>query len=174
MTASVDPTPQQRLEDSRQVIVNYMRRDSGDDHNDGDDGYDGGGGVTATAAGTAQGLAGGGSSGSGPVGNAVWKTLKRATLAWWRHHPAHMAMDVAVGVAKPVLDKYATEKPLQLLGAAAAVGAATVLVRPWRLMSITGLLLATLKSSGLSAALLSLIAPQLDVTKRNKDITKTG
>lgn len=171
MTASVDATPQQRLEDSRQVIVNYMRRDRGDDHNEGDDG---GGGVSATAAGTAQGLAGGGSSGSGPAGNAVWKTLKRATLAWWRHHPAHMAMDVAVGVAKPVLNKYATEKPFQLLGAAAAIGAAAVLVRPWRLMSITGLLLATLKSSGLSAALLSLITPQLDVTKRSKDITKTG
>ena len=186
MTASLDPTPQQRLADSRLAIVNYMRRDSGDDDGDGGDADsgdgNGGDGASAAAAGSAHGLAGGGTSRSGSgsgsgsraAGYAVWKTLKRATLTWWRHHPAHMALDVAVGVSKPVLYKYAEEKPLQLLAAAAAVGAAAVLVRPWRLMSITGLLLATLKSSGLSSTLLSLITPQRESSKPSKDVKKTG
>lgn len=184
MTASLDPTPQQRLVDSRLAIVNYMRRDSGDDDGDGGDADsgdgNGGDGASAAAAGSAHGLAGGGTSRSGSgsgsraAGYAVWKTLKRATLTWWRHHPAHMALDVAVGVSKPVLYKYAEEKPLQLLAAAAAVGAAAVLVRPWRLMSITGLLLATLKSPGLSSTLLSLITPQRESSKPSKDVKKTG
>lgn len=184
MTASLDPTPQQRLADSRLAIVNYMRRDSGDDDGDGGDADssdgNGGDGASAAAAGSAHGLAGGGTSRSGSgsgsraAGYAVWKTLKRATLTWWRHHPAHMALDVAVGVSKPVLYKYAEEKPLQLLAAAAAVGATAVLVRPWRLMSITGLLLATLKSSGLSSTLLSLITPQRESSKPSKDVKKTG
>jgi hypothetical protein len=85
-----------------------------------------------------------------------------------------MAIDVAAGVAKPVLSKYADEQPIQLLGVAAALGAALVVVRPWRLMSLTGLLLATVKSSDLAPALLSLITTQHELTRRSEDISKTG
>lgn len=140
MTTADDATPEQRLASSRQAILSYMRR-QGDDSGLGE-------GTFGHAPNSA-----GGSSVTG-----VWKTLRRATLTWWRHHPAHLAIDVAVGMAKPVLGKYAHEKPLQLLGISAAVGAAAVLVRPWRLVSVTGLLLATVKSSGLTPALLSLIS----------------
>jgi hypothetical protein len=107
-------------------------------------------------------------------GGRVWAAVKRATRTWWRYHPAHMAVDVAVGVTQPVLDKYASEKPWQLVGTAAALGAAVVLVRPWRLVSLTGLLLATVKSSGLSSALLSLISAQRDFNNVPEDPTKTN
>lgn len=151
MTTPDNLTPQQRLANSRQAIVAYMNRDD-------------------------EGAASSGTSGQTPANGqtSVWKTLKRSALTWWRHHPAHLAIDVATGVAKPVLSKYADEKPIQLLGVAAALGAAVVLVRPWRLVSLTGLLLATVKSSDLTPALMSLITTQHELTNLSEDISKTG
>lgn len=151
MTTPDNLTPQQRLANSRQAIVVYMKRDD-------------------------EGMFTSSTSGQPSEGTpaSVWKTLKRSALTWWRHHPAHLAMDVATGVAKPVLSKYADEKPFQLLGMAVALGAAVVLVRPWRLVSMTGLLLATVKSPGLSPALLSLFTPQPEFTNPPEDISKSG
>lgn len=77
--------------------------------------------------------------------------LRYAFGTWWRHHPAHMVVELAT----PTLSQYARQKPLQFLGIAAAVGAALVLIRPWKLMSATGLLVALLKSSQLSSLVMS-------------------
>ncbi|MBG9388131.1 hypothetical protein [Caenimonas aquaedulcis] len=77
--------------------------------------------------------------------------LNRAAQTWWRHHPAHMALEVAT----PVLSSYARKHPAQFLGIAAAVGAVVVVARPWRLMSATGLVVALLKSSQLSNIVMS-------------------
>ncbi len=145
MTTPDNLTPQQRLASSRQALVGYMAR-NGD------------------AAPTSNDTSGQASDNplAGGRGN-FWKTVRRTVQAWWRHHPAHTALDVASGMAHPVLNRYAKDKPIQLLGAAAALGAALVVVRPWRLVSITGLLLATLKSSGLTPTLLSLLAAQSEL-----------
>lgn len=152
MTTVNNATPEQRLASSRQAIVSYMTR-QGDESGSGEGAF----GHSANHAG-------------GSSVTSVWKALRRATLAWWRHHPAHLAIDVAVGMAKPVLGKYAHQKPLQLLGISAAVGAAAVLVRPWRLVSVTGLLLATVKSSGLTPALLSLISAPPEPTDTSESL----
>ena len=156
MTTPEIITPEQKLADSRRAIVGHMKR-----HDEGAGASNGTAGQTADAMSTG-------------VKRPVWKTLKRSALMWWRHHPAHMALEVATGVAKPILSKYAEEKPLQLLGTAAVIGAAVVLVRPWRLVSITGLLLATVKSPGLSPALMSLITTEPEFTNPSEDISKTG
>ena len=156
MTTPENITPEQKLADSRRAIVGHMTH-----HNEGEAASNDTPGQTAD--GTSRG-----------VRRSVWKALKRSALMWWRHHPAHMALEVATGVAKPILSKYAEEKPMQLLGAAAVLGAAVVLVRPWRLVSITGLLLATVKSPGLSPALMSLITPEPEFTNPSEDISKTG
>lgn len=103
----------------------------------------------------------------------MWKTIKRTVQAWWRHHPAHTAIDVAAGMANPVLNRYANEKPVQLLSAAAALGAALVIIRPWRLVSVTGLLLATVKSSGLIPTLLSVLSVQTEGYKPSESLSKT-
>lgn len=155
MTTNNEPTPEQRLASSRQAIVGYMTRRQGDTKAQ-DSAFD----QTASSA-------------SGSSITSVWRSLRRATLVWWRHHPAHLAIDVAVGVAKPVLGKYANEKPLQLLGISAAVGAAAVLIRPWRLVSVTGLLLATVKSSGMTSALLSFMSTAPELTDSFEDSPKT-
>ena len=155
MTTLENLTPQQRLAHSRQAIVGYMAR--------GQDEAGSNGMPDQTPDDTPAGAP-----------RSIWKTLRRTALTWWQHHPAHLAIDVAAGVAKPVLSKYAEEKPIQLLGMAAALGAAVILVRPWRLMSLTGLLLATVKSSDLTPAFLSLISTQHKPTNLSEDISKTG
>jgi hypothetical protein len=58
-------------------------------------------------------------------------------------------------LATPVLAAYASKKPAQFLGIAAAVGALVMVVRPWRLISLTGLVVALVKSSQLSSVIMS-------------------
>jgi len=72
--------------------------------------------------------------------------VSHAVRTWWRYHPAHMAVDLA----SPLLHDYARRKPLQLLGISLAAGAALTFARPWRLISLTTLIVAVLKSSQLS------------------------
>lgn len=74
----------------------------------------------------------------GHVGHAV--------RTWWRYHPAHMAVDLAT----PLMRGYARRKPVQLLAISVGLGAALTLARPWKLISVTTLLVALLKSSQLS------------------------
>lgn len=69
-----------------------------------------------------------------------------ALRTWWRYHPAHMAVDLAT----PLMRGYARRKPVQLLAISVGLGAALTLARPWRLISVTTLLVALLKSSQLS------------------------
>ena len=57
---------------------------------------------------------------------------------------------MAVELANPLMRGYARRKPLQLLGISLAAGAALTFARPWRLISLTTLLVALLKSSQLS------------------------
>ena len=88
-------------------------------------------------------------SGEGWFGNA-----RSALRMWWRHHPAHMGLELAT----PMLSAYARKKPVQFLGIAAAVGAIVVVAKPWRLISATGLVMALLKSSQISSLVMSAMA----------------
>jgi hypothetical protein len=80
--------------------------------------------------------------------------VKRALGTWWRHHPAHMGVELAT----PLLSAYAQRKPLQFLGIAAAVGAVVMVARPWRLISATGIVVALVKSSQLSSLIMSALS----------------
>jgi len=87
--------------------------------------------------------------GEGPAG--WFAHVKHAASAWWRQHPASLGLELAT----PALSAYAQRKPVQFLGIAAAVGAVVMIARPWRLISVTGLVLALLKSSQLSNLVMS-------------------
>ena len=87
--------------------------------------------------------------GSGPAG--WFAQIKHAAQTWWRQHPASLGLEMAT----PALSAYAGRKPLQFLGIAAAVGAVVVVARPWRLISLTGVLVALAKSSQLSGLVMS-------------------
>lgn len=85
-------------------------------------------------------------------GPAAWfAQIKHAATRWWRQHPASLGLEMAT----PALSAYASRKPAQFLGIAAAVGAAVMVARPWRLISVTGLVVALVKSSQLSSLLMS-------------------
>jgi hypothetical protein len=77
--------------------------------------------------------------------------IKHAVGTWWRYHPAHMAVELTT----PLMRGYARRKPGQLLAISLAAGAALTFVRPWRLISLTTLLVALLKSSQLSSLLMA-------------------
>ncbi len=96
--------------------------------------------------------------GSGPV---AWLAhLKRVGSAWWRSHPANLGLELAT----PVLSNYAGRKPGQFLAIAAAIGAVAMVIRPWRLISVTGLVVALVKSSQLSGVIMSAMSAA-DFTK---------
>lgn len=80
-----------------------------------------------------------------------YQRARRMGSAWWRDHPAHAGLELAT----PVLSSFAARSPVAYLGISALVGAACVIARPWRLISVTGLLVALLKSSQLSGLVLS-------------------
>jgi hypothetical protein len=132
------PTPELRLAASRQRLMNYMVKGQDEtltpDHLQDESPH----------------------QASDSTQNSALQTLIRTAQVWWWHHPAKLALEIA----QPALTQYAEKKPYQMLGLAAAAGAAAVLVRPWRLVSVTGLLLATVKSSGLANMALSLVSAQ--------------
>jgi hypothetical protein len=81
-------------------------------------------------------------------------SVGHALRTWWRHHPAHMAVELAT----PALAVYAEKRPFRYLGIAVAVGAVVAITRPWRLISATGLVVALVKSSQLSGLLMSALS----------------
>jgi hypothetical protein len=136
MASLPEASPQERLANSRRAIVRHMSRDSrsrddADSPNPDE--------IEQRSSSSASG---------------TWGVVKHAIRAWWHHHPVSVAYDLA----RPAIGHYAQDKPFKLLGIAAGVGAAAVLFRPWRLMSLGGVLLATLKSSELSGALHSVLS----------------
>ena len=142
MTASIptSDSPQSRLAASRKALVRQMTRANGRPESNIP------GGLLETSHET-----------TGPDVNnersSTWQVITQAAMAWWQHHPLQIAIDIG----RPFLVNYAKDKPLQLLGIAAGVGAAAVLVKPWRLVSVTGLAVAAFRSTKLSTTLLSLL-----------------
>jgi hypothetical protein len=80
--------------------------------------------------------------------------MKHAVRTWWRYHPAHMAVELATPLARG----YARRRPVQLLAISLAAGAALTLARPWKVISITTLLVALLKSGQLSHLLMAAVS----------------
>lgn len=131
-----DLTPQERLAISRRAIVRNMTRDERERREDELEAR----GLDVNAAST-EGL-----------GN--WQLLKRGLKSWWYHHPANLAIDIA----KPIVGGYARAHPYKLLAIAAAAGAASVVLKPWRLISMGGLALAAFKSADLTNIAMSMLA----------------
>ncbi|MDB5753408.1 MAG: hypothetical protein JWP65_3829 [Ramlibacter sp.] len=86
-----------------------------------------------------------------PPGAGWFGHMRYAVGTWWRHHPAHMAVELV----SPVMRNYARRKPVQLLAISVGVGAALTLARPWKVLSVTTLLIALLKSSHLPGLLMA-------------------
>jgi hypothetical protein len=88
---------------------------------------------------------------SGVRGRGNWRRAKRAARSYWRQHPARMGVQMAA----PLLSRYARSNPVAYLGIAAAAGAVLMVARPWRLISVTGVLMALAKSPQLAGLVMS-------------------
>ena len=86
-----------------------------------------------------------------PPGSGWFGHLSHAVRTWWRYHPASMAVELV----NPLMRSYARRKPVQMLAISVGIGAALTFARPWKLISVTTLLVALLKSSQLSHLLMA-------------------
>lgn len=139
---STAESTKRRLESSRRALMQNMMRN----HTASSEPTHAEGGPDAES------VAAAGAASEGVKG--LWRTLRRTAKAWWRSHPAHLAVEVG----QPLLDKYAAMHPLKLLAISAALGSAVVLAKPWRLISVTGLLIAALRSTQVSGLLASFLS----------------
>ncbi len=135
----IELTPQERLAISRKAIVRHMNRH----HRDAEERFDSDIGEAS--------VNGSPSDSSGP---SVLEKIKYAARMWWHRHPA----SAAVELASPLLNDYVRAHPFKLLGISAAAGAALVVIKPWRMISASALLVAAVKSSGLSNTLLTMLS----------------
>lgn len=133
-----ETTPQERLAISRKAILRHMQR-----HDDRKQPHDGENQEHDDSVGWVN------------AGDGKWGAFKRAVQTWWHHHPANVALDFA----KPVVGQYARKSPFKVLGIAAAIGAALVLFKPWRVVSLGGIALAAMKSSDITEVVLSMLTP---------------
>ncbi len=66
-----------------------------------------------------------------------------------------------VQLAQPLLQRYARKQPGKLIAIAAGTGAVIMLVKPWRLLSVTALVAAVLKTSDVADMVTTLMHGQL-------------
>ena len=136
MAAEIDRlTPQQRLAVSRRALVNQLRGGEPPDYED----------EPSPARRLPYESAG---------RDFAWTSIAGNVAArWWRRHPAN-----AVGqLALPLVERYARKEPAKLIAAAAAAGALIVLIKPWRLLSITAVIAAVLKTSDVADVVTTLM-----------------
>lgn len=130
-------TAQQRLALSRRALMHHLRGD--DEHQTAD----------------------GSPNKVGVVSNLLSRTSYGAVARnlferWWSRHPANAAGQLA----RPMLERFAKQQPAKLIAVSAGIGALVVLVKPWRLLSITALLAAVLKTSDVADMVTTLMKRQ--------------
>ena len=128
-------TPQERLAISRRAIVRHMNRHHPEVESLDDERFDD-------------------SDSSRSDSQGTMGIIKQAVRVWWHRNPA----SAAVELASPLLTDYAKAHPYKLIGISAGIGAAAVVIRPWRMVSIGALLVAAVKSSGVTSALISMLS----------------
>ncbi|MEH3087039.1 MAG: hypothetical protein PGN26_11035 [Xylophilus ampelinus] len=90
---------------------------------------------------------------SGSV-SAFLPIAKHMARTWWEYHPARALLSMG----RPFLEDYVERRPWKAVAVAAGVGATLVVVRPWKLLSVGGIVVAAMKSSQVSSIALSLIS----------------
>jgi hypothetical protein len=130
-------TPQQRLALSRRALVNQLRGGERPDYED----------EPSTAGRPLH------ESESAGHGFAWTSIASNVAARWWRRHPANAVSQLA----RPLLDRYARKEPAKLIAAAAATGALIVMIKPWRLLSITAVIAAVLKTSDVADVVTTLM-----------------
>jgi len=83
-----------------------------------------------------------------------WKSYAETGLAsWWHDHPAR----AGAVLLRTAVEETARRKPLPTIAVAAAAGAALVLIKPWRLVSTTAVMMTLFRSSNFTGVVTSLL-----------------
>lgn len=150
-------TPQQRLAISRRALFNQFEDELEDDETSNSVHLNGShtvaDGIHSSGAATSQRHAGRGFLDGYINGFPALAIARNIGERWWRRHPAN----AVVQLARPVLGRYARQKPAKLVAIAAGTGALLVLIKPWRLLSATALIAAVLKTSDVADMVTSLV-----------------
>lgn len=85
---------------------------------------------------------------------------------YWEQHPARAALELA----RPQLAAFAARRPATYVGSCVLAGGVLLLARPWRLISLTGVLVALLKSPQVAALLGQAMASGSRPTRAQADI----
>lgn len=96
--------------------------------------------------------------------------MSGAAKAWWSRHPAHLIVEMAT----PSMQAYMRKRPFLVLGAAAGLGATLVLTRAWRLISLGTVVVALLKTSQFSGAVMSALSQVQDWQAPEQDRPEQG
>lgn len=81
-------------------------------------------------------------AGSAAPNDGLWQVLRR----WWQDHPAQGVLALAV----PALQACAKAYPGRTIALAASLGAAMVLLRPWRLLPLSALAMTAMRAMPLT------------------------
>ena len=82
---------------------------------------------------------------------------------WWRGHPASYAL----ALLEPGLQRYARLRPGRLVAYAAGAGAALVVLRPWRLLSLGAIVALAFKATDV----VGVVSAALDAPNRARNWT---
>jgi hypothetical protein len=100
---------------------------------------------------------------------SIWLSVgKNLADQWWQRHPAR----IAVRLAESVVAIEAKQHPLRLLAIGASVGAAVVVVAPWRRVGITSVL-ASVIAANTSGLLNQALALSKSTSKSSNSDNKT-
>ena len=88
------------------------------------------------------------------AGSDRWSHLCAAGRRYWDRHPARLA----IRLLAPALSFWGRRHPAAFAFLAAGLGALLVVARPWRLVSVSGLALAAVKSPHLASLAMSAMA----------------
>ena len=97
-----------------------------------------------------------------------WSSLVEAALSsWWRDHPAR----AGAMLVRSATEDYTRQKPMQVVAVAAIAGAAFVLFKPWRMVSLSALALTLFRSSnftGIATSVLGSAAKSMQPMQKDK------
>ena len=83
-----------------------------------------------------------------------WSALFEAGLSsWWHDHPAR----AGASLLRSATAEFARKKPMQVVMIAAVAGAAVVLLKPWRMVSVGALGLSLFRSSNFTGVATSML-----------------
>ena len=135
-------TVQQRLALSRRVLVSHLQGDNrGHSSDPGSDSEQQSGPISSLLSRSSYGL-----------------LVRNLVTYWWNRHPVNAAGQLA----RPFLERYAQRSPVKLLVISAGIGALVILIKPWRLLSVTALLAALLKTSSMADIVTTLMEKKYD------------